>query len=130
MFNFGFGGSGLIRFLFRWFRWFRWFRSGGSGGSGGFVPVVPVVSFRLFRVLVHAMKFDYSITMAGFCTFLKKSCTLGKGQLAFLTKAKICHFLLGVLSALMNDSRKFKQCEKRLFKVVTVNLPLYKQLEY
>ena len=38
MFDFGFGGSGLFRFLFRSFRWFRWFR---SGCSGGFVPVVP-----------------------------------------------------------------------------------------
>ena len=35
MFDFGFGGSGLFRFLFRSFRWFR------SGCSGGFVPVVP-----------------------------------------------------------------------------------------
>ena len=38
MFDFGFGGSGLFRFLFRSFRLFRWFR---SGCSGGFVPVVP-----------------------------------------------------------------------------------------
>ena len=37
MFDFGFGGSGLFRFLFRSFRLFRWFR---SGCSGGFVPVV------------------------------------------------------------------------------------------
>ena len=28
----------------------------------------------------------------------------------------------GVLSSLMKDSRQFKQCEKRLSKVVTVNL--------
>ena len=35
MFDFGFGSSGLFRFLFRSFRWFR------SGCSGGFVPVVP-----------------------------------------------------------------------------------------
>jgi hypothetical protein len=42
-------------------------------------------------------------------------------QLAFLTKAKIRHF--GVLSALVKDSRLFKQREKRLLKVVTVNLP-------
>ena len=34
VFDFGFGGSGHFRFLFRSFRWFRWFR------SGGFVPVV------------------------------------------------------------------------------------------
>jgi hypothetical protein len=47
VFDFGFGGFGLFRFLFRSFRWFR------SGCSGGFVPVV---SFRLFRVLVHAQK--------------------------------------------------------------------------
>jgi hypothetical protein len=33
---------------------------------------------------------------------------------------------LGVLSALVTDSRQFKQREKRLLKVVTVNLPLYK----
>ena len=31
MFDFGFGGSGLFRFLLRLFRWFH---------SGGFVPVV------------------------------------------------------------------------------------------
>ena len=37
MFDFGFGGFGLFRFLFRSFRLFRWFR---SGCSGGFVPVV------------------------------------------------------------------------------------------
>jgi hypothetical protein len=34
VFDFGFGGFGLFRFLFRLFRWFR------SGCSGGFVPVV------------------------------------------------------------------------------------------
>ena len=49
-------------------------------------------------------------------------------QLAFLTKAKVRHF--GVLSALVKDSRQFKQRENRFLKVVTVNLPLYKQLEY
>jgi hypothetical protein len=38
--------------------------------------------------------------------------------------------LLGALSALVKDSRQFKQREKRLLKVVTVNLQLYKQLEY
>jgi hypothetical protein len=48
-------------------------------------------------------------------------------QLAFLTKAKVRHF--GVLSALVKDSRQFKR-ENRFLKVVTVNLPLYKQLEY
>ena len=37
VFDFGFGGFGLFRFLFRSFRLFRWFR---SGCSGGFVPVV------------------------------------------------------------------------------------------
>jgi hypothetical protein len=35
-----------------------------------------------------------------------------------------------VLSALVKDSRQFKQREKRLLKVVTVNLPLHKQLQY
>jgi hypothetical protein len=30
----------------------------------------------------------------------------------------------------VKDSRQFKQREKRLLKVVTVNLPLYKQLQY
>jgi hypothetical protein len=30
----------------------------------------------------------------------------------------------------MKDSRQFKQREKRLLKVVTVHLPLYKQLLY
>ena len=49
MFDFGFGGSGLFRFLFRSFRWFRWFR---SGCSGGFVPVVPGFSTCLFSPLV------------------------------------------------------------------------------
>ena len=44
----------------------------------------------------------------------------------FLTKAKIRHF--GALSALVKDSRQFKQREERLLKVVTVNLLLYKQL--
>ena len=38
--------------------------------------------------------------------------------------------IFGVLSALVKDSRQFKQREKRLLKVVTVNLPLYKQLYY
>jgi hypothetical protein len=33
-----------------------------------------------------------------------------------------------VASALVIASRQFKQREKRLLKVVTVNLPLYKQL--
>ena len=37
---------------------------------------------------------------------------------------------LGVLSALVKDCRQFKQREKRLLKVVTVNLPLYKQQQY
>ena len=37
VFDFGFGGFGLFRFLFRSFRLFRWFR---SGCSGGFVPFV------------------------------------------------------------------------------------------
>jgi hypothetical protein len=39
-----------------------------------------------------------------------------KGQLAFLTQAKIRHF--GILSALVKDSRQFKQR--------SVHLPLYK----
>jgi hypothetical protein len=30
----------------------------------------------------------------------------------------------------VKDSRQFKQREKRLLKVVTANLPLYKQLQY
>jgi hypothetical protein len=47
---------------------------------------------------------------------------------AFLTKAKIRHF--EVLSALVKYSRQFKQREKRLLKVVTVNLLLYKQLQH
>ena len=48
-------------------------------------------------------------------------------KLAFLTKGKIRHFT-SALSALVKDSRQFKQREKELLKVVTVNLPLYKQL--
>ena len=36
--------------------------------------------------------------------------------------------IFGVLSALVKDSRQFKQLEMGLLKVVTVNLPLYKQL--
>jgi hypothetical protein len=36
--------------------------------------------------------------------------------------------ILGVLSALVKYSRQLKQHEKRLLKVLTVNLPLYKQL--
>jgi hypothetical protein len=36
--------------------------------------------------------------------------------------------IFGALSALVKDSRQFKQCEKRLLKVVIVVLPLYKQL--
>jgi hypothetical protein len=35
----------------------------------------------------------------------------------------------GVVSALVKGSKQFKQREKRLLKVVTVNLPLYKQLK-
>jgi hypothetical protein len=56
-------------------------------------------------------------------------------ELAFLTRPKSA--ILGVLSALVKDSRQFKQREKRLLKVVTVNLllykfiaPRYKQLQY
>jgi hypothetical protein len=49
-----------------------------------------------------------------------------KPELVFLAKAKIRYF--GALSALVKDSRQFKQREKRLLKVVIVNLPLYKQL--
>ena len=41
--------------------------------------------------------------------------------------AKIRHFW-GILSALVKDSRQFKQRDKRLSKLVTVNLPIYKQL--
>ena len=52
MFDFGFGGSGLFRFLFRSFRWFRWFR---SGCSGGFVPVVPGFSTCLLYLLKNTM---------------------------------------------------------------------------
>jgi hypothetical protein len=37
-------------------------------------------------------------------------------------------FQLGVLSALVKDSKQVKQREKRFLKVVTVNLSLYKQL--
>jgi hypothetical protein len=48
-------------------------------------------------------------------------------ELDFLTNAKIRHFC-GILSALVKYSRQFKQREKRLLKVETVNLPLYKQL--
>ena len=47
------------------------------------------------------------------------------GKSAFLAKAKSAIF--GVLSALVKDSRQFKQRENRRLKVVTVNLPLYKQ---
>jgi hypothetical protein len=35
---------------------------------------------------------------------------------------------LGCCLQAVKDSRQFKQREKRLLKVVTVNLPLYKQL--
>ena len=41
--------------------------------------------------------------------------------------AKIRHFW-GILSALVKDSRQFKRRDKRLSKLVTVNLPIYKQL--
>jgi hypothetical protein len=34
------------------------------------------------------------------------------------------------MSVLVKDSGQFKQREKRLLKVVTVKLPLYKQLQY
>ena len=61
-------------------------------------------------------------------TFIQKTKFCPFIQLVFRTKVKIRHF--GVLSALVKDSRQFKQREKRLLKVVTVNLPLYKQLQY
>jgi hypothetical protein len=52
VFDFGFGGSGLFRFLFRFlFRSFRWFR---SGCSGGFVPVVPG-----FSTCLHLRVYQY-----------------------------------------------------------------------
>jgi hypothetical protein len=48
--------------------------------------------------------------------------------LDFLTNAKIRQFW-GILSALVKDSRQFKKREKQLV-TVTVNLPLYKQLQH
>ena len=38
------------------------------------------------------------------------------------------YIIFRVLSAFVKDSRQYKQHQKRLFKVVTVNLPFYKQL--
>jgi hypothetical protein len=38
--------------------------------------------------------------------------------------------IFAVLSALVKDARQFKKREKCHLKVVTVNLPLYKQLQY
>ena len=64
MFDFGFGGSGLFRFLFRSFRLFRWFR---SGCSGGFVPVVPGFS------TVHAVVRDISYLLLANSCFVCKS---------------------------------------------------------
>ena len=62
---------------------------------------------------------------------MAKRCRRKEIELAFLAKAKIRHFWCRLLSALVKDSRQFKQREKRLLlKVVTVNLPLYKQLQY
>jgi hypothetical protein len=42
----------------------------------------------------------------------------------------IISIIFGVQSDLVKDSRQFKQREKRLLRVVTVNLPLYKQQQY
>jgi hypothetical protein len=54
VFDFGFGGFGLFRFLFRSFRLFWWFR---SGCSGGFVPVVSGFSTCVSYLIILTTKF-------------------------------------------------------------------------
>jgi hypothetical protein len=42
-------------------------------------------------------------------------------RISFLTKTNVRHFEGYCLNSLIKESRQLKQCEKRLFKVVTVN---------
>ena len=46
------------------------------------------------------------------------------GKMQINLSHEVRHFG-GILSALVKDARQFKQREKRLLKVVTVNVPLY-----
>ena len=77
-----------------------------------------MLTYAKYDILKSILKFEIQIKIAlHFYT-----------QLAFLTKPPKSA-IFGVLSAFVKDSRQFKdfrQREKRLLKVVTVNLPLYK----
>jgi hypothetical protein len=74
-----------------------------------------MLTYAKYDILKSILKFEIQIKIA-FHFYV---------QLAFLTKPPKSA-IFGVLSAFVKDSRPFKQREKRLLKVVTVNLPLYK----